>query len=236
MDESVSEQGVIIRQMPVARTARVAVAGGGPEMRELWIVCHGYGQLASRFIARFAGIAGPHRRIVAPEALSRFYVERGAGFHGPSSQVGASWMTSEGRTDEIADYIAYLDAVYDAECAAKPRDTFSLRVLGFSQGTSTVSRWLAAGHAKADQLILWAGSIPPELSADEAARIKAIGRPILLVAGDEDQFITSKVLESQLSALRELGLDAELKRFPGGHEIDPATLASIAGEWVSEGG
>ncbi len=228
MAENWSEQGVFLKTMAVRRTARVAIAGGGPGMSELWIVCHGYGQLAARFITRFAGIATPERRVIAPEALSRFYVEKGAGFHGQSSQVGASWMTSEWREDEIADYIAYLDAVYDDACAANPRDSFALRVLGFSQGTSTVARWLAAGHAKADQLILWAGSIPLELTPEGAARIKGIGRPILLVVGDEDQFITSKVLESQLSALRELGLDVELKRFSGGHDIDQKTLASIA--------
>lgn len=198
-------------------------------MREVWIVCHGYAQLANRFIERFRCIAAPERLVVAPEALSRFYSDREGGFHGPASQVGASWMTSEDRSNEITDYISYLDALYDEVFSTIPRQSVSLRVLGFSQGTSTAARWLAKGRAKADQVILWAGSIPPELSAEEAKRLNADGRPVLLIAGSRDQFITSKVKEAQLAALEKLGVAVELREFDGGHAIDSATLTGIAG-------
>jgi hypothetical protein len=98
----------------VLRTARYATLGRLDEsVREVWIVCHGYAQLAGRFIERFRCIAAPHRLIVAPEALSRFYTERGSGFHGPASQIGATWMTSEDREAEIQDYVAYLDALHE---------------------------------------------------------------------------------------------------------------------------
>src|ERR1051325_10016453 len=49
------------------------------------------------------------RRLVAPEGLSRFYLSERA----TERRVGASWMTREDRLAEIADYLGYLDAVYD---------------------------------------------------------------------------------------------------------------------------
>jgi predicted esterase len=218
-----------IRHIAVTRTARYATLGEfGPELREVWIVCHGYAQLAERFIERFRPIATAARLIVAPEALSRFYAERSSGIHGPSSQVGATWMTSEDRENEIADYVSYLDAVYDEIFREIPRDSVSLRVLGFSQGVSTVTRWIAAGHAKADQVIAWAGSLAPELTREGAARLNGSGRPILIVAGSEDPFITPKVLDVQTDALAKLGVAAEVRRFAGPHEIDGVLLAGIA--------
>lgn len=231
-----------VHHIAVSRTARYATLGGmGAGIREVWIVCHGYAQLATRFIERFRCIAAPHRLIVAPEALSRFYTESGAGFHGKSSQVGATWMTAEDRESEIADYVAYLDAIHDEIFAHVPRRTVSLRVLGFSQGTATVGRWLAIGRARADEVILWAGSLPPELTAEGAARFNAAGSPVLVVAGREDPFITSKVLDGQLAVLRNLGVTAEARVFGGAHDIDAEMLKSIAdsgrfGGFDGEGG
>ncbi len=61
--------------LPVTRTARYHTLGpesGAP--KQLWIVCHGYGQLAARFLRHFEIINDGTRLIVAPEALSRFYL------------------------------------------------------------------------------------------------------------------------------------------------------------------
>ena len=81
----------------------------------MWVVCHGYRQLARRFIREFQGIAGAERRIVAPEGLSRFYLDEEGGPHGPEARVGATWMTREDRIAEIDDYVAYLDALAERE-------------------------------------------------------------------------------------------------------------------------
>jgi predicted esterase len=213
----------------VSRTARYVTLGRLDErVREVWIVCHGYGQLAARFIERFRCIAAPNRLIVAPEALSRFYAERGSGFHGPSSQVGGTWMTSEDREAEIRDYVAYLDALHDEIFAALRRDWVRLCVLGFSQGATTVARWVAAGRPEPDQLVIWAGSLPAELTREGAANFTRAGRPVLIAAGSEDPFITPKILEQQVASLQGLGVESEFWRFEGGHEIDAETLRRIA--------
>jgi hypothetical protein len=54
------------------RTARYFTLGSPERSTDLWIVCHGYGQLASRFLERFRPIEAEQRGIVAPEGLSRF--------------------------------------------------------------------------------------------------------------------------------------------------------------------
>src|SRR4051794_4030838 len=130
----------------VPRTARYYTLGpthGFP--RELWFVLHGYGQLAGRFIEQFAPIDDGTRLIVAPEALSRFYLDSIPERRKQSApRVGATWMTREAREHEIADYIEYLDRlaleVKHHLSGASPR----IIVLGFSQATATVSRWLGS--------------------------------------------------------------------------------------------
>src|SRR5712691_3738407 len=93
----------------VTRTARYFTLGGSPrEVAEVWFVCHGYGQLAGRFLRHFEPLAGGTRLLVAPEALSRFYVEDTT-VPARERKVGATWMTREDRLSEIDDYVRYLD-------------------------------------------------------------------------------------------------------------------------------
>src|SRR5881296_4496989 len=128
-----------------SRTARYYTLGQlGPSTREIWFVCHGYGQLAGRFVRHFEPLAGKTRFMVAPEALSRFYLEDTAV---PASQrkVGATWMTREDRLREIDDYVRYLDALHAEVFARVERGAVTLHLLGFSQGTATACRWAARG-------------------------------------------------------------------------------------------
>ena len=48
------------------RSARYFTLGSPEQAGELWFVCHGYGQLASRFLERFRPIEAEGRCIVAP--------------------------------------------------------------------------------------------------------------------------------------------------------------------------
>ena len=74
----------------IEKTARYYSLGDFNEKTEaVWIVCHGYAQLASDFIKDFEPLANETTVIIAPEALSRFYTK---GFFG---KVGATWMTKE---------------------------------------------------------------------------------------------------------------------------------------------
>ena len=214
----------------VPRTARYCTIGpthGFP--RELWFVCHGYGQLAPRFIRQFAPLDDGTRLIVAPEGLSRFYLDPiPKRRQDPSPRVGASWMTREDRESEIADYVTYLDRVADevrhSLTGAAPR----IVVLGFSQGTATVCRWLASSAMRADQLVLWAGTIPPELDlAAWASRLH--GAAITLVAGERDEMVPAAVMATEAERLSAAGVAFTIQRYDGAHEITESGLRSLPG-------
>lgn len=212
----------------VARTARFHTLGdpSGP-LREVWFVCHGYAQLAGRFIRRFQPIAGEARLIVAPEALNRFYTEDDPGPHGPHSRVGATWMTREDRQAEIDDYVAYLDTLYAHVFQTVDREAVQVYALGFSQGAATACRWVAMGTSRVDRLILWSSFLPVDLDLDATAKRLRAARPIL-VAGTDDEFASPEMAEHDADRLRELGVDAHVVTFEGGHTIDSAVLGQIA--------
>jgi predicted esterase len=217
--------------LSVQRTARYYSVGGPPanapdDLAELWIVCHGYGQLAAPFLDWFTVVATPSRRIVAPEALSRFYLDRLTTASESPPRVGATWMTREDRESEIADHVAYLDALHDHLRVGSNAAGGRLCVLGFSQGVATVGRWLAYGRIRPDNVILWAGAFPPDVDlASFADRLDGV--PVVLVVGTRDQLASWAGAEAQLQRFTEAGIAARLVSFGGGHRLDEATLKAL---------
>ena len=217
------------RHLTVPRTARYALLGEiDGDLSEVWMVCHGHGQLARRFLSRFLPLERSDRLIVAPEALSRYYLEppRG-GPHPPETPVGASWMTYEDRDAEIGDYVRYLDLVHEEIFTVVDRARVSLWVLGFSQGVATVARWVARGKVSPDRVVLFAGVLPPELDSVEASRLAAKS-PLTVVLGTTDEFARPELVAQQDKRLREFGIPYKTIRFEGGHEIKPGVLKQIA--------
>ena len=217
------------RHLSVPRTARYAIMGAldGP-LAEVWIVCHGHGQLARRFLSRFLPLERSDRLFVAPEALSRYYLAppRG-GPHPPDTPVGASWMTYEDRDAEIGDYVRYLDLLHDEIFSVVSRSSVSLCVLGFSQGVATVARWVSRGSVDPDRVVFYAGVLPPELDAAGAARLAARS-PLTIVLGTNDEFARPELVTEQEARLRDLGVAHRTVRFDGGHEITPEVLRQLA--------
>lgn len=210
--------------LAVTKTARYWTLGdvtahGG----DVWFVLHGYKQLARRFIKRFESIADASRLIVAPEALSRFYVGTEVGRHGPTSVVGATWMTTEDRLNEIDDYVAYLDRLAEA-LGAEGR---TVTVLGFSQGVATATRWVVQGAVRPERLILWGDYWPPDLDMERAARVLS-GIDVTLVHGDADPALDARRVEEEGERLRAAEIGHRTVTYPGGHEIDPQTVRSLA--------
>jgi predicted esterase len=205
--------------LSVQRTARCYQLGAiDTETQEVWIVCHGYGQLAEYFLKNFQPIAHRNRVIVAPEGLSRFYLK------GTEGRVGASWMTKEDRLQEIQDQIAYLNQLWQTlrQQVASP-ESLRLHVLGFSQGAATIWRWINQGEVTPDSMILWAGMIPQEMG-----RIAELNIPLHAAIGDQDPYINPERAQAFEAILNQTVLSWQLHRFSGGHGIEPATLRKIA--------
>ena len=206
----------VLHHLSVSRDARYYTAGDPAPARTVWFALHGYGQLAATFITYLNPLCTPGRLIVAPEALSRFYLADGKG------PVGASWMTREDRDREIADYIRYLDATAErirsvvlAECR--------FYLLGFSQGVATASRWASHGATRFAGICLWAGSLPPDLALQAFS-----GKPVALVAGHRDSYLSSEWLSGETERLSAHGVSARSFSFHGGHRLDRITLAEVA--------
>jgi len=217
--ETPDPAAVRLRELMVSRTARVAI-NGGPMAREAWLVLHGYGQLAERFLQGFLPAARPDRLLVAPEALSRFYTSR------DPSRVGATWMTREARDAEIRDYLGYLDQVVE-ECI-RPSAAARLEVHGFSQGTATATRWVAHAAGRVDRLVLWGGGIAPEVDL-AALRLRRPDMEWHLCVGRTDEFISEGAILVETDRLAAAGVPFTLHRFDGGHVVDSATLLALAG-------
>ncbi|HVF41106.1 MAG TPA: hypothetical protein VM939_14485 [Gemmatimonadaceae bacterium] len=212
----------------VKRSARYYTLGSpGPAITDVWFVCHGYAQLAGAFVNEFEIIASPPRLIVAPEALSRFYIPSDKGFHGPDSPIGATWMTREDRDVEIADYVEYLDVLYDSVFSEIDRDKVSVTVLGFSQGGATVNRWLTRGHARADRLIMWGSLLAADADLSESAEFFR-HVDLNIVYGTRDQFHDTGMMAEYEQRLRSHGIPFKLQTFNGGHRMDRETLARLA--------
>jgi len=215
--------------LTVERTARYYTLGdprGDP--RELWIACHGYAQLAVRFLRALEPLDDGTRLIVAPEALSRFYIETPGMTHA-QAPVGASWMTREDRLSEIDDYFVYLDALVAQvrpEIGAGPVRTVAL---GFSQGAATVSRWAAHGTSRVDRLILWGSVLPHDL--DVAAHAEVLrAMDLVIVAGDADPHLPPAALAEQRDRLAAHGITMRTLSYAGGHRIEPEALVLVARE------
>lgn len=212
----------------VRRSARYYTRGPMDEsVSQVWMVCHGFAQLAGRFMRHFVPLDDGTRLIVAPEALNRFYVEQRPGPHGPDSKVGATWMTREDRLHEIEDYVGYLDTLSDEIFRSIPREKVALTVLGFSQGVATVARWAVHGHTRPDHLILWAERLPPEIDLGAGAEELAAIPRLSLVAGLKD-LEAQRVLPLEKERLQRLGLRHTVHGFDGGHHLDEETLRRLA--------
>lgn len=216
--------GAVEHHLEVVRTARYWTLGPAG-VDDLWIVLHGYAQLARRFLRRFQPIADGSRRVVAPEALSRFYAGAERGRHGPESVVGATWMTREDRLHEIRDYVAYLDRLLGVEAARAGRVT----VLGFSQGVATATRWAVQGAVRPARLILWGDFIPPDLDPGRA-RAALAGVDVVLVRGSGDAALSPRLAAEESDRLAGAGISVRRVAYEGGHDIDAATLVALANE------
>ena len=219
-----------MHEIIVPRTSRYVVLGAGASgVEEVWLACHGYGQLASRFIRRLGAIANSKRLIVAPEAMSRFYLSGSTGPHASDDKVGASWMTREGRDAEIADQVTYLDAVCGRVLSGLEPSAPRLVAFGFSQGAAVACRWAAATARTPDHLVLWGAGLPNDVL--EGKKREVLGRmTITIVLGSSDPVVGEGRTEAHARELDEAGVAYRLVTYDGGHEIDAATLAAVAAE------
>ena len=207
------------------RTARYYSLGSFEgEVKELWFVLHGYSQRAEDFIKNFLPIEQEGILIIAPEALSRFYSK------GFSGEVAASWMTREDRIHEIEDYIRYLDNLY-SEVNFKLKQPAKKNIaLGFSQGCPTVLRWQAEARSPANEIVIWSGDVPRDLTF---AKFKANTNSARkwFVYSPTDEFITPEIFKESQELFMANAITFQTIHFEGGHKIPDIPLKELRGKF-----
>lgn len=205
----------------VQRTARFFTLGDASgNAQRLIFACHGYGQLAGQFIYKFTEQLDSATLVVAPEALSRFYLDQTYG------RIGASWMTREDRDNEIADYCAYLTLLFDQIKTQAVSPEARIVFLGFSQGCTTLTRWMVKERPPFDALVLWGGAFADDMDYLACADYFS-GKKIFVVFGDADPFVTPDQIAKLQGFAQVQGLTYEALSFPGKHEIDRAVLTRV---------
>jgi predicted esterase len=219
-----------VRERHTLRTARYAVAGQEPaNATRIWIVLHGYGMLASRFLRAFDSTIPDDTSVIAPEALSRFYLEAPRADGGHLKKVGATWLTRESRDTEIVDAHRWLDTVYDdvvAESTARRGTPPTVGIFGFSQGVATAMRWIATGHPAPRHFVLWAGGVALDVNG-EALQTALQTTETVLVYGDRDPLVTPAAQQSTHAALAALGIAFREETFAGAHHLDTPLLTTV---------
>lgn len=203
--------------LSTSRTAYYYTEGNITDPAHLWIVFHGYAQVADDFIRPFRVLDLEDNGIVAPEGLSRFYKE------GVSGKVVSSWMTKRFRLSEIEDQFSFLDKLY----AQYKKKNVRLHLLGFSQGVATMMRWVAHRKPSIESMIIWAGWPPEDIDYVGLATYWGTLNNYY-VYGRQDQYLTAELIET-FNARKDLQLlDLEHLVFDGNHRISRKTLQHLA--------
>ncbi len=155
--------------------------------KEIWLVLHGYGQLAEFFLRKFQGFDSADRLFIAPEGTNYGYLN---GFAG---RVGANWMTKHEREIAIQNNHNYLDLLME-NLLSQYQDMPKINLLGFSQGAATATRWASRWNGQVYQLVLWAGGFAQDMVLEDAQE-KFSKTKLTVVLGDQDEFITSESID-----------------------------------------
>jgi len=186
--------------------------------RFVWVVCHGYGQAADRFISKFDKLDPAQNFVIAPEGLSRFY------WKGVTGIPVASWMTSKDRESEIDDQMRYLMKVMSLYTDRTQNVQFVF--FGFSQGCATIMRFLDHSRHPFSKIILWGGSIPPDINYDTWNSYLEDER-VHLIYGDADEYITAERRVKMNEFLEAKGPPVFIHSYQGGHRVIPEVFVEI---------
>ncbi|MCF6306822.1 MAG: esterase [Flavobacteriaceae bacterium] len=179
--------------------------------KNVWIVFHGLGYLSKYFIKYFSEIDTEENFIIAPQAPSKYYQDK------KFKHVGASWLTKENTAEETKNVLAYVDEVYKTEVKNTPKN---LIVLGYSQGVSIATRWVASRKIDFQYLVLHSGGIPNELKQDDFSFLNKNAK-VTYLYGNKDQYINeARKTEEEIKGNKLFGNHLNIKVFNGIHEVN----------------
>lgn len=165
-------------------------------------------------------LADRGHRIISVEGLNKFYWE------GTEGRPVATWMTSHHRLDEIVDFCRMLTAIYEQECLQARR----VIVLGFSQGATTIWRWLHRDGPPIHGFVNVAGSIPSDINLSGMPETYPMAYFAHLYS-ETDVYLTDERRDAVIALAQSTGLDIDFIKYEGGHRVVPTSLIPIYERW-----
>ena len=198
----------------------------GPRTKYFWFALHGSKMLCEQMLYKFKEFDPEEHFVVAPEALIRFYEKD---FGGP---VVASWMTKRDRLNEIEDFSEYLSGLYTTFVGQLPLGCVKT-ILAFSQGGTTVFRWLHARKVEVDHLIPYACWIPEDIPLGEGKTdLRKIN--LLYTYGTRDQFLTEKRIAMVNAVIAQNNLTVKSLPYQGDHRVSKEQLKNIFEHYIKK--
>ena len=187
--------------------------------KNVWIVFHGIGYLSKYFLKYFDELPQEENYIIAPQAPSKYYLNN------QYRHVGASWLTKENTANETQNLLNYLDEVYISENIP---EQCKLIVFGYSQGVSIATRWVVKRQLQCQQLVLYAGGIPHELSPKDFNFLITTNTKITTLVGDKDEYINEDIVQTESKRITSL-FSGKAKQiiFEGKHEIKKEIINTL---------
>ncbi len=200
------------RKLIVRTTAHYFTAGNRESDHGI-LMTHGYGMTGEQVIRKFDQFDDDTYLRISAEGLSHFYLETRA-----ERPPVASWMTSRFRLDAISDYCEYLSILFGLLDGKKKY------LFGFSQGGTTMWRFINQVKPDFDVFINWAGDIPDDSIYDPTY---LSGRKLIYVSGSADQYITEERRSIVQQRCVQKGLDVDFQVFEGEHRINKSVLSNL---------
>lgn len=206
------------RLIKVSRTAAYQVLGSVDNpVESITLACHGYGQLASYIVSKFTALSDCGHALVSAEGLNKFY------WQGVSGEPVATWMTKKNRLEEISDFSEYLSRLNKNYIQKTNKKKL---LLGFSQGGTTIWRWLHRCQPEFDVFINWAGWIPEDIDLSILTSYLK-GKKLIFIYGKDDEYLSEERIEMMHQIIEKNRLNVEIIQFEGGHRIDREILYSL---------
>ena len=189
------------------------------DTKNIWLVCHGIGYLSKYFLRYFNELPETENYIIAPQAPSKYYLNN------KFTHIGASWLTRENTITETENLISYLNTVYQAEHIP---NHCNFIVLGYSQGVSVVTRWLAKEKIKCTNFVLYAGTVPKELHKEDFTFLKDNNTKTTFIVGNKDAYFDDDRKELEKIRVKNIiDPNTNFIIFNGTHEVKKEVLNNL---------
>ena len=180
-----------------------------PTTKRVWLVFHGIGYLSRYFIRIFQELDESTNYVIAPQAPAKYYKDA------DYKRIGSSWLTKENKETEIQNNLNYIEAVLEQE---EIPGHLELIVIGYSQGVSISSRWLARKKILPAYFFVISGAFPDELEQEDFNFLISKTKLFHIVGENDPYFEKGNVLKEK-KRVASIFKTMQFITHKGGHEL-----------------